>query len=362
MTDPVELTSNLVRLASVSLSTGQQDVFDLVAAEMGAAGFDITEDAAIPRRYLLTTSPHPGPVLLFACHADTVPGGNTKQWTRHPFSGEVDDERIHGRGASDMKGGLAAAVTALATAAAYPGSVSCGLLLTADEEIGCLGAAAAVAAGALANVPLGAVIIPESTANEIRLGHRGALWLSLTAHGQAAHGSMPELGRNALLTLARALTDIDARLPRPGSDHLGTTSVNVATMSAGQATNIVPDLASASIDIRYVESGQPDSIRAWLAREHPGIVLTTNRQLSPILADGDDPWIRTLPARLTGHPAPYFTDASALLPALAGTPLVIWGPGQPERAHAINEYVEARNVRRAAHLYGQVLDAWRRGS
>jgi succinyl-diaminopimelate desuccinylase len=293
-------------------------------------------------------------MLLFACHADTVPVGDGAQWARDPLGGDLVRGRITGRGASDMKGGLAAAVTALKTAAA--GNVSCGLLLTADEEIGCLGARAAVQA--LKAESIGAVIIPESTGNDVRLGHRGALWLRLTARGRAAHGSTPELGRNALLDLAAALTDLDARLPRRHREELGTTTVNIATMTAGTSVNIVPDRAEATVDVRYVDGDEPTAIGGWLAAEHPRIGVSVLRRLRPVLSPSDDPWIRALPAELSACPAPYFTDAAELVAVLARRPVVIWGPGQPELAHAVDESVGVEDVQRAAGMYGRVLTAW----
>ena len=353
--DAVALTRSLVRIPSTSSSAGQQDIFDLVGAQLAAAGLTIRADPAAPRRYLLAYTRQAAPLLLFVCHVDTVPAGDTARWTHHPLSGEVVSQRIIGRGASDMKGGLAAAVTALLNT--VRGDVSCGLLLTADEEIGCAGARAA--AGALSALPVGAVIIPESTANDVLLAHRGALWLRLTARGLAAHGGTPERGRNALLELAAALVDIDTRLPRRYHRELGTSTVNAGTMNAGTTINIVPDLADASLDIRYVEADEPDAVHAWLAAEHPGIEVAVQQQLPPVLSRADDPWIRTLPTVPAAHPvAPYFTDASALGEALPGRPIVIWGPGGPEQAHAVNESVDTRSVRRAVELYGQALSAW----
>lgn len=354
--DPVSLTRDLVQIASPSSGSGQQDVFDLVAAELTAAGFTVRADHAAPRRYLLATTLHSQPMFLFACHADTVPAGDSRQWTHDPLGGDLTAGRITGRGASDMKGGLAAAVTALAKAAA--GNVSCGLLLTADEEIGCLGARAA--SRALAAASIGAVIVPESTANEVRLSHRGALWLRLTAQGRAAHGSTPELGRNALLDLAAALIDIDARLPRRDHSELGTTTVNIGTMTAGTSVNIVPDFAEATIDVRYVDADEPTAIHAWLAAEHPGIGITVQRQLLPVLGPTGDPWIRRLPAPLSARPVPYFTDAAEIVKVLGHRPVVIWGPGQPELAHSVNESVAAESVQDAVGMYSRALDAWAR--
>ena len=356
--DAVDLTQRLVRVPSTSSTSGQQHIFDLVGSQLATAGFTIRADPAAPRRYLLAHTSQPEPMLLFACHVDTVPAGDATRWTLGPLSGELVDGRIVGRGSSDMKSGLAAAVTALANA--QRNQISCGLLLTADEEIGCRGARAAVEA--LRAVPVGAVIVPESTSNDVLLGHRGAVWLRLTARGRAAHGGTPELGRNALLELAATLLDIDSRLPRRQHKTLGTTTVNVGTMTSGTTVNIVPDLADASLDIRYVDADEPAAIHTWLAAEHPRTEARVQEQLSPVLSRANDPWISTLPAAASGHSvAPYFTDASALAEVLPGRPIVIWGPGQPEQAHTVNESVDSQYIQRAVQLYGQALGAWQVG-
>lgn len=183
---------------------------------------------------------------------DTVPEGDPARWSRDPLDGGIVADRIVGRGASHMKGGLAACVTALAAAARN--RVPCGLLLTTDEETGCHGARAA--ADVLRPIAVGAVVVPESTDNNVLLGHRGALWIRLTVRGVAAYGSTPYPGRNALIPVAAAALDAETNLPVRRHPVLGATTVNVGTMSAGVAPNIVPDRAEAGFDVRYVDAAE----------------------------------------------------------------------------------------------------------
>lgn len=268
----------------------------------------------------------------------------------------IENGKLFGRGASDMKSGLAAALVAVFESGADgPG---CALLLTTDEEIGCLGAAAA--ADGLTDLDVRAVIVPESTDNKIVVGHRGALWLRLSAHGRAAHGGSPQLGDNALLMLAAALLDIAANGPWPGeASELGEVTVNVATMQAGSAINIVPETATATVDVRTTKPEQAAAIRKWLANRHPGLMVKTELELSPVLTRAGDPWITSLLADSTiGAAVSYFTDAAALLRVLPAVPFVIWGPGQASQAHSRDESVPVTHIVQAADLYRTALRDW----
>ena len=355
--DPVELTQRLVQIDSTSHGPGQQLVFDAIGDLLGDAGFTLEHDATRPTRYLLAHSRSPGPRLLFVCHVDTVPVDSPGEWTFPAHSGHVSDGRLHGRGASDMKSGLAAAVAALVQA--RPDGAAAAILLTADEEVGCLGAGAAAAA--LGDHDIGAIVVPESTDNTIALGHRGTSWVRLSVRGRAAHAGTPHLGRNALLPLAAALLDLEHNGPWWGQrTAIGTTTLNVATMRAGTAPNIVPETAQAVLDVRPVSSDLVAEIAAWLADRHPTVRLDVELDLPPIASAGDDPWIRSLPAPAAKNPAvPYFTDAAALINAWPAAPVAIWGPGQAQLAHCRDESVPVENIRHAAEGYLQALRGWR---
>lgn len=357
-TRAVLLAQELVRIDTTSTTTGQRAAFSLVAHLLAASGYDVQVDSAASASGYplhLTAAPPTAanePLLLFACHVDTVPTGDPHLWGRPPLSGELGGGRLHGRGASDMKAGLGAA---LAVLAAHPDRNSA-LLLTADEEIGCLGAAAA--GEKLSRLPVAAVVVPEPTDNRVLLGHRGALWLQLTARGTAAHGSTPSLGRNALLDLARALPDVEARLPRATDAVLGATTVNVATMAAGTAPNVVPDHAQAQIDVRYVHPEERQAILGWLKEQHPRLDVTVITDIPPVRTDPGDPWVRSLPVPAEQAAAPYFTDAALLGLLFPAVPVVIWGPGHVDQAHVRDEYATVDNIHRAAAWYGDTTRAW----
>jgi len=354
--DPVDLVRELVRRPTVSGDPGpQRDVMGLVTEVLTARAPHLQrrhgDDPDQPWT-LLTTPTDPGrPRLLFACHVDTVPAADAARWQRDPFGADAEDGRVWGRGGSDMKAGLVAAVAAVA--AADP-TTPVGLLLTSDEEIGSTGARAA--ARALAGAPTGAVVVPEATGNEVVLGHRGALWLAVRAAGRAAHGSTPHLGHNAVLDLVAVLARAGAQLPLATEPFLGTETWNPGVIAGGTVPNVVPDAAEVVVDMRTVGDGA--ALQAWWRAQPEVAEVEVRVDLPPLRTAADDPWVQALPAPVRPEPATYFTDGSVLGPVAGAAPVVVWGPGTPAVMHARDEYVEVAELEQAVRVFGEVVSRW----
>jgi succinyl-diaminopimelate desuccinylase len=190
------------------------------------------------------------PPIVLSGHFDIVPLG-VKKWTVDPFAGEVRDDKIWGRGSSDMKGGLAAMICASVEAfgnCAPEGGVR--LIFTAAEELGCQGARQLVK---VMNDSTGAraVIVGEPTANQPAIGHKGAIYLNAVTSGKTAHSSMPHLGDNAIYKAAASILKArDFQFDAEKDELLGYPTINVGKMSGGINLNSVPDHAEFSIDIR----------------------------------------------------------------------------------------------------------------
>ncbi|KQS67027.1 M20 family metallopeptidase [Modestobacter sp. Leaf380] len=356
-TDVVALVRELVARPTVSGDPRpQRDLIGLVTDVLAerAPHLQRTDggDADQPWTLLTTPTDPQRPRLLFACHVDTVPAADAAQWQRDPFGADLEDGRVWGRGGSDMKAGLVAAVAAIAGA---DPETPVGLLLTSDEEIGSKGAVAA--ARALADVPTGAVVVPEATANELVLGHRGALWLAVRAAGRAAHGSTPHLGHNAVLDLVAVLARAGAELPLATHDFLGTETWNPGVIAGGTVPNVVPDAAEVVVDMRTVRDGA--ALQAWWRAQPEVAGVDVRVDLPALRTDADDPWVRGLPAVVRPEPATYFTDGSVLQQAVGGAPVVVWGPGTPAVMHARDEYVEVAEVQAAAVAFADVVARWR---
>lgn len=300
---------------------------------------------------LMTVGRGDGPVLLFACHVDTVPIGDPAVWKEPPFSGRISHGRVYGRGSTDMKGGLAAAVSALLEAGRLGRNV--GLLLMSDEEIGSLGAPDA--ATGLDGLNVGAMIIPEATENKIVLGHRGALWLRVRAQGLAAHGSTPERGVNAALKLAEALVRAGQELPLANDEYLGRETWNLGGISAGTVPNIVPETAEAVIDMRVTGDGA-ELLDWW--RNQPEVAGVEVLLSLPALRSSIAGFDAVASIEVDGNPAPYFTDGAVLSQIAPGVPILIWGPGSPAQMHSVNEFLDLSALDEACRLFRTVVDRW----
>lgn len=307
-----------------------------------------------------------GAPLCFTGHIDTVPLGAV-QWQRDPFAGETDGGRLFGRGTSDMKAGVAAFVVAAARMAPRlrnsPGLM---LIITAAEETGCEGAFQLVRERDLGQA--GAIVVAEPTSNYPFVGHKGAFWLRARASGVTAHGSMPERGVNAVYKAARAVGALE-RFRFSSAPHalMGQSSLNVGTFHGGMNINSVPDEAVVGIDIRTVPGTSHAQLLRDLSRQiGEDASLEVMMDLESIYTPPEHAWMQSvydimqpvLGERPQPRAATYFTDAAALVPALAGPPTVILGPGEPQMAHQTDEYCVLDRIEAAVHAYERIIAQW----
>lgn len=267
-----------------------------------------------------------------------------------------------------MKAGISAFVIAtLEHVRRAPRTANVALVLTASEETGCQGAHYLAKAGALGTA--GAIVVAEPTANYPMVGHKGVMWLNARTRGVAAHGSMPEVGVNAIYRARRVLEKLECyHFAHPMHAHLGTPTLNVGTITSGSNINTVPDSAEFGIDIRTLPGMNNAALRDQL-REHLAPELTDLDDfvnLEPIWTEPDAPWIQrvfeVLTPLLGSRPQPrgvsYFTDACALKSAYLDAPTVILGPGEPQQAHQTNEYCHVSRIAQAVEIYDALLRDW----
>jgi succinyl-diaminopimelate desuccinylase len=364
----VELTQELVRIDTVNPTSPEGPAAEHLARLLEAGGFAVSRHAFAPGRTSLVARHGPGarPPLCFAGHIDTVPLG-AAPWTRDPFGGEISDGKLHGRGASDMKSGVAAFVcAALDVARADPGAELV-LVVVAGEETGCEGSGhLARTAGALGRA--GAMVVAEPTGNRPLVGHKGALWLEVRTRGVTAHGSMPERGVNAIYRAARAVSRLEGfRFTVPPDPLLGSPTLNVGTIRGGLNVNSVPDEAVFTVDVRTTPALPNDAARAALAAVlGPEAEIGSLVDVASLRADPANAWVREVfevaGAHLDAPPqpesAPYFTDASMLTPALGGVPTVILGPGELGLAHQTDEWCLVARVEAATEIYRELARRW----
>ena len=356
--DPIALTAELI---GIDTSNGAEDgCTGPLARQLQHAGLDVTMVESEPGRTNLVATWRGGGGLVLSAHVDTVPF-TAAEWTYPPLSGEVVGDRIYGRGASDMKGGLAAMVVA-ACQAAGEGGPPFTLLVTIGEELGCQGADDVVGRGVLGESSV--FVIGESTGNALRFGHKGATWLRLTCRGRAAHGSQPELGTNAVVQMMRVIQGVCAGFDFPAHEQLGKATVNVGTFAGGVQPNIVPDLATAELDFRTVPGVDGSEIRMFVQDHQPDVLLDELLDLSYVWTDPISSLSRQLRqtvASVTGEadtePAgvPYFTDGS-LLRRVPGSHVYICGPGDPSEPHTANESCSIAGIHEAQAIYRRLIE------
>jgi len=323
----IDLARALIDIDSTTGREGAACAF--LASELRSRGFGVSEQPVSDGRFNLLALVHPQPTLVFSTHVDCVPPF---------FPSRLADGVLHGRGACDAKGALAAQVIAAERLRAS-GEERAGLLFVVGEERGSDGALAAngLAPGARF------LVNGEPTSSRLGRGTRGVLRLKLTAEGRAAHSSQPDRGVNAIDALVDALVEL-RRLPLPEDAELGRTFYSVGLISGGIAPNVVAPSAEAEIMFRTVGPGS--EILERLAPLQARVTLAPVLEVPPVR-------LRTLP----GWDAESFAFTTDI-PFLSrwGEPL-LFGPGSVLDAHTDNDHVRIEELEAAADAYVAIAQA-----
>jgi acetylornithine deacetylase/succinyl-diaminopimelate desuccinylase-like protein len=372
MTHTVQLLRELIALPSVNPAflppgdryAGEQRVADYLASVAARLGLSIEFQDVLPgRANLLVRLTPTGRIrhrVLLAPHLDTV-GGDPAAI----FQPRVKAGRLHGRGACDTKGSVAAMLTALGELARGPSRPAATEIILAgliDEENGQAGSRALAASRFRADL----AIVGEPTRCQVVTAHKGNLWLRLETRGKAAHGARPELGVNAIRRMARVVELLEGpyamalgRRPHP---LLGAGTVNVGVIAGGQQPNIVPDQCAIQIDRRTLPGESAAAVcRQLLAALRPvGFRVALRRtKLAPCGALETDPRLPLVRAFMacTGQTRPlgvdYFCDAAVL--AAGGIPAVVFGPGDIAQAHTADEWISLESLELATRRLTRFL-------
>jgi succinyl-diaminopimelate desuccinylase len=240
------------------------------------------------------------------------------------------------------------------------------LVLTAAEEGGCIGSYHLAQTRLLGSA--GAMIVGEPTSNYPYVGHKGSLKFYAGFRGTSAHGSMPELGVNAIYKAARAVSKLEAfDFAQPEHPVMGRPTMNVGTFEGGQGVNMVPDAASVGVDIRTLpgmdHQALLDRIGKLLGEEAK---LDVFSDMPAVWTSPEEEWVqgvfeicrRHLGAQPEPRTATYNTDAGNLLMVYRGAPTVVLGPGEPQLAHQTDEYCSMERIRQSVALYEEIIRRW----
>ncbi len=350
----VSSAETLARPARLPLA-GEKNVADFLASVAANSGLEIEFQNVLPGRSNLIARLRPKhkikQTILLAPHLDTV-GADEKQLAPQRKNG-----RLHGRGACDTKGSVAAMLVALCELAeAKTRPLATEIIFTGliDEENVQAGSRALVASQFKADL----AIIGEPTRCQVVTAHKGSLWLRLETRGRAAHGATPQLGKNAVHEMARIVevleTHYAAQLRQRKHKLLGHGTVNVGRISGGKQPNIVPDQCEILVDRRTLPGETEASVRREISA-----LLKTKKLAATISSDKSVPCLALetnfkLPLVQTffnsvGQTKPigvdYFCDAAVL--AAGGIPSVVFGPGDIAQAHTADEWISLAELERA---------------
>lgn len=370
--DAVAFLRSLVRIDSVNPPGKELAVAEVICGRLRDSGLEVELDViAEQRANLFISLPRENMaaserVLVYTGHFDTVPIGSN--WTHDPLGGERVGNKLYGRGTTDMKSGVAAMVLALEYLKRAGVRLAGKLLFvgTAGEEVDGFGAKEVVRKRQIDCAT--ALVVGEPTGNQAVIAHKGALWLEVTTFGKTAHGSMPEQGVNAISAMNRFLNQLaEYRIACPPHPVLGEPTVNVATISGGVKTNMVPDQCTVTLDIRSVPPLRHEDIVAeidGMVKQACDALGASHRikvinDMAAVSTAGGDPFIETALQTARVHfgrtlqpgGVNYYTDASVYAPHLRGVPVLIYGPGEPTLAHQPDEWVDVEKYLEAIRFY-----------
>jgi succinyl-diaminopimelate desuccinylase len=378
----VTLTQTLVRMDSVATlgRPHEAEVARVLAARLEANGFEVQVTEVAPSRLNVVAtwdSGRPGRLLILEGHTDVVTEGDADAWAFPPFSGDIVDGQLRGRGSADMKGGLAAAIVAAETLKAHGSRLSGALrlLIPCDEEGMMSGIKRIVADGHHLRSdgrPADGAIICEPEELELCLFQRGGIRVAVTFTGRQAHGAMPYAGLNPIPALARfilELRDLQRALQMRLGEHpmLGHAWITPTVLAAGSLPqlNVMHADAMVALDIRTVPGVSHDELHATLLEMLARLEAEEGVRTGYEIID-DRPWTQTaqdsgIVGALEGATrvvlgrepryggVPGTTDGTFL--HKAGVPIVTVGPGDREIPHQVNEFVRVEELVAGAKLY-----------
>lgn len=356
--------------AETMAEKGELAAAEIISDELARSRIDCQIDSWGLNRANLTAQIKSGGQkggLLFACHLDVVAAGQAG-WRYPAFAGVESEGKIYGRGAVDMKGGIASVVTAIRQI------VDSGVKLEGDiiffaaagEETDSCGTKRFIRDHSGRLPELAGVVIPEPTDFEVVTAHRGMLWLEVKTVGKAAHSSTPELGVNAIASMKILLEELDNyKIRFEPHKLLGGCSMSVNTIAGGKEINVVPDECSIRIDIRTLPEqnyqeiiSDFEKIFAKLKQKNSQFKASVSimREVGALETDSSCDFVKDFcsAVKISETKAVGFTTDGPHFASL-GVPVIIFGPGKPQLAHKPDEYIDIADVEKAVEYYKNII-------
>ena len=379
----VRLAQELIRIPSTNPDGSEAECAGFVREWLLRSGAQTQRQEVFPpqqgmpaRENIIATLKGRGrkPALVLLAHLDTVPPG--EGWETDPFAAQLREGRLYGRGASDMKGGLAASLLAFRRALRCGQPLQGDLILcaTVDEEGPDMAGANAFARSGRVG-PQDMVIAAEPTRNRLCLAHKGALWYRIEVRGRMAHAGKAHLGADANQALAWIITELGRGMSRWSFEHplLGRPGLTVGQMAGGIKTNVVPNSSWAEVDLRIVPPISLEEANAFIRQGCDGVraavpgatakVQPLGLQRAPLEVREEAAVVEAFrqgyrramgeELRIEGFPA--YTDAGVVAMVTGNTQCVVFGPGDMDLAHTVNEYALVSELEAAERILSETI-------
>ncbi|MBM4279132.1 MAG: M20 family metallopeptidase [Deltaproteobacteria bacterium] len=373
--DLVELTSRLIQIPTENPPGNEKKAFTFLKPILSKMGFQVRTYISPKGRSNIIAERRwgkGGRRLIFNGHLDVVPAGDPSKWKYPPFGGKLSQGRVYGRGASDMKGGVASFIHAISmidrsNIPLNQGSLA--LHLVSDEEShGHQGMGFLAQKGLIKG---DAVIVGEPTNLDLVIAQKGALWLRITSFGKSAHGSRPEQGVNAIAKMMHLIDRLNSIPLLKEHPLLEKPTINIGKIQGGTKINIVPDRCEIEVDRRLL----PDENKEEVLREIEEAIKSVqvrnplfkyqieeidyaeaseihpNEEIVRIGLEAGQEVMGEMP-RVRGFSG--FTDARFYVNQFS-IPTLIFGPGGTDQSHTADESVEVEALIQAAHIYGLIV-------
>jgi succinyl-diaminopimelate desuccinylase len=373
-TDPVALTRSLIRCPSVTPE--EAGALVMLQTVLEEAGFACTriDRGGIANLFARWGSRGANRSFGFNGHTDVVPAGDTGAWSVQPFAGEIRDGQIWGRGAADMKSGVAAfAAAAIDFVHTSPPDGAIILAITGDEEGDATdGTTALLDWMAEQGERMSACIVGEHTCptrmgEMMKIGRRGSMTAVFTARGVQGHSAYPHRARNPVPALARLMARLDAHVLDEGTAHFDASTLAVTTIDTGNAaTNVIPAECRATVNIRFNDAHSSAGLTAWLREEAERAAGESGVEIALKVKVSGESFL-TPPGELSALVARAVEAETGVMPEMStsgGTsdarfvkdhcPVVEFGlVGQT--MHQVDERVEVAHIHQLKAIYGRIL-------
>lgn len=372
--DAAALTASLIQCPSVTPDEG--GALDVLHPLLSAAGFECTRaDRGEVSNLFARWGPRGHPRTLgFNGHTDVVPLGDEAAWTMPPFGAEIKDGFMYGRGATDMKSGVAAfAAAAIEFVTQTPPDGAVILAITGDEEGPAIDGTTALldymkdAGEAMTVCLVGEPTCPDRMGEMIKIGRRGSMSAFFTITGVQGHSAYPHRAKNPLPAMARLVDRLSSHKLDQGTDHFDASTLATVTIDTGNpATNVIPAQTRATVNIRFNDAHTSASISEWVNAEAASVSEEFDVEIAVKIKVSGESFL-TPPGALSDLVAASVEAETGISPALSTTggtsdarfikdhcPVVEFGL-VGKTMHQVDERVEVAQIHQLKSIYGRIL-------